>query len=200
MKYDRIFKEKAVLLSYEGDNISQVAKELEIHPKLLNKWRKEYKKFGDGSFPGSGHVQLTPNRERIHDLEKKLKELDIKFNILKNGINYLLHGKQMIFRYIESNEKIYSIKQMCEILDLDIRTYRRWKNQSVSEKQKRKILIKEEITIIFFTAKQRYGSARITIELQNRDYKISRTTVSKYMKELDLHCQIKKYNVKVIAQ
>jgi putative transposase len=193
-KYDRIFKEKAVFLSYERANISELAKELQIHPKLLDKWRKEYKKFGSGSFPGSGHVQLTPNREKIHDLEKKLKELDIKFNILENSINYLLQGKQMVFSYIESNEKIYPIRQMCKILGLDIRTYRRWKNQSVSEEQKRKILIKQEITIIFFTAKQRYGSGRITIELQNRDYKISRTTVSKYMKELDLHCQIKKYN------
>jgi hypothetical protein len=36
------------------------------------------------------------------------------------------------------------------------------------------------------SSKQRYGSLRITCELQSLGYKISRITVEKYMKELGL--------------
>jgi hypothetical protein len=42
-------------------------------------------------------------------------------------------------------------------------------------------LVKQKITAIYFESKQRYGSPRITIELNALRYKISRSTVAKYM-------------------
>jgi transposase len=42
--YDRAFKEKAVQLSYERHNISELARELGI-TALSCKWRKEYEEL-----------------------------------------------------------------------------------------------------------------------------------------------------------
>ena len=53
--YDRVFKEKAVQLSYERHNISELARELGITAPQLYKWRKEYEEFGQGSFLGNGN-------------------------------------------------------------------------------------------------------------------------------------------------
>jgi len=39
--YDRAFKEKAVQLSYERHNLSELARELGITAPQLYKWRKE---------------------------------------------------------------------------------------------------------------------------------------------------------------
>lgn len=85
--YDRNFKEKAVQLSYERDNISQLAKELGITAPLLYKWRQDYQEFGTGSFPGKGKLKLSPEQEKIHELEKKLKEAELESNILKKAIS-----------------------------------------------------------------------------------------------------------------
>jgi len=52
--------------------------------------------------------------------------------------------------------------------------------------------IKEKITLIYFESKQRYGSPRITIELQNLGYVISRITVAKYMKQMGLRSKLSK--------
>jgi transposase len=49
--YDRAFKEKAVQLSYERHNISELARELGITAPQLYKWRKSTKSL-DKSFPG----------------------------------------------------------------------------------------------------------------------------------------------------
>ena len=49
--YDPAFKSKAVELSNERSNISELARELGIKVTLLYKWRKEYEEFGEGSFP-----------------------------------------------------------------------------------------------------------------------------------------------------
>ena len=53
---------------------------------LLYKWRKEYEEFGDGSFPGKGNLKLTPEQEKIHELEKKLKDAELERDILKKAI------------------------------------------------------------------------------------------------------------------
>ncbi len=96
----------------------------------------------------------------------------------------------MIYLFIKDHEKIYSIEKMCKVLAVSNSSYYKWKKQIVSERQKRVILIKEAITSIYFNTKQRYGSPRITLELQNIGYQISRITVAKYMKQLGLELQL----------
>ncbi|OOV16132.1 transposase [Flavobacterium sp. LM4] len=98
----------------------------------------------------------------------------------------------MIYLFIKDHEKIYSIEKMCKVLAVSNSSYYKWKKQIVSERQKRVILIKEAITSIYFNTKQRYGSPRITLELQNIGYQISRITVAKYMKQLGLYSKLSK--------
>ena len=81
---------------------------------------------------------------------------------------------------------------MCKVLEVSNSSYYKWKKQVVSERQKRVILIKETITNIYFTAKQRYGSPRITLELKNIGYQISRITAAKYIKQLGLYIKLSK--------
>jgi transposase len=84
--YDRAFKEKAVQLSYERHNISELARELGVTAPQLYKWRKEYEEFGEGSFPGNGSLKQTPKEERIAELERRLKDAELERDILKKAI------------------------------------------------------------------------------------------------------------------
>jgi transposase len=84
--YDKTFKEKAVQLSYERTNISELARELGITAPQLYKWRKEFEEFGEGSFPGKGNLKLTPEQEKIHELEKRLRDAELERDILKKAI------------------------------------------------------------------------------------------------------------------
>lgn len=84
--YDKAFKEKAVQLGYERTNLSELARELGITAPQLYKWRKEFEKFGEGSFPGKGNLKLTPEQEKIHELEKRLKDAELERDILKKAI------------------------------------------------------------------------------------------------------------------
>ncbi|MEL1239856.1 transposase [Flavobacterium flavipallidum] len=85
--YDPEFKIKAVQLSEERSNLSELARELGIKVSLLYKWRKDYQEYGEGSFPGKGNLKLTPEQERIHELEKKLKDAEMERDILKKAIS-----------------------------------------------------------------------------------------------------------------
>lgn len=98
----------------------------------------------------------------------------------------------MIFDFIKNHEKIFPIEKMCKVLKVSQSGYYRWKNNVVSNRYLKKNAIKEKITAIYFESKQRYGSPRITIELQILGFKISRITVAKYMKQLGLFSKLSK--------
>lgn len=85
--YDPAFKTQAVRLSKERNNISELARELGIKVTLLYKWRKEFEEFGNGSFPGNGKLKLTAEQEKIHELEKKLRDAELERDILKKAIS-----------------------------------------------------------------------------------------------------------------
>jgi len=84
--YDKAFKEKAVQLSYEISNISELARELGVTAPQIYKWRKDFEEFGEGSFPGKGNLKLTPEQEKIHEIEKRLKDVELERDILKKAI------------------------------------------------------------------------------------------------------------------
>lgn len=190
-KYDFVFKEKAVLLIYERNCSSLLEKELGLYHGALSIWRKEYEKFNKDDSLGNLYLKLNLEKQKICELEKKIKKSDAQFEILKNAGKYLYQKKYIIFDFILRNEKIYSIRLMSETLGINRREYQRWKKQPMNETQKRKILIEKEITSIFFSVKRRYGSERIAIELQNSGYKIAGRTVRKYMRELGLSSKVK---------
>jgi transposase len=84
--YAAVFKRKAVELSQKRSNITELSRELGIRISLLYKWRKEQEEFGEGSFPGKGNLKLSPEQEKMHQLEKKLKDVELERDILKKAI------------------------------------------------------------------------------------------------------------------
>ena len=98
----------------------------------------------------------------------------------------------MIYDFIKNNEKVFPIEKMCQVLQVSSSGYYRWKRKIISNRILKMNLIKEKITSIYFESKQRYGSPRIAIELKSLDYKISRITVAKYMKQMGLRSKLSK--------
>lgn len=182
--YDGAFKDKPVRLSYKSNCTEKLEKELELYFASIAD-AQEYQ-HGIGEQNSAAKGSFLTETERISFLEKKILVLDLKFEILKKGKFYISQEEPRLFHFIKSNEKKYSIRQMCSVLKVNRSTYRKWKNQFVSERKRRKIVVQKEIASIFFEAKQRYGHKRIAIELQNRGYKICTWTVLYNMNELGL--------------
>lgn len=194
-RYDRIFKERAVGLIDEKNTLQAAADELGIRSSMLCRWRKEYQKFGQGSFPGIGYDRYHPDDHKVFNLKKKLNEAALRYEILKKASPYLYQGNLMIYEFIRENERSYSILKMCSILDVGYGRYHRWKKNGISLKQQRTALFKEDLKSIFFHFKKYYGRNKITKELHKLGYVICQERVSFYMRELGLR-RIKKRKFK----
>ena len=85
--YDREFKLKAIELSFEREeSVKQVAQELGIPEKLLYKWRAQFSKEKNKSFPGHGKQLMSKEEKRIAELEKQLRETKLERDILKKAV------------------------------------------------------------------------------------------------------------------
>jgi len=84
-QYTREFRLEAVrLLEASGKRVSQVERELGIGRGNLSRWRKQLGADGEDAFPG--HGRLTPDGERLRQLERENEILRQERDILKKAV------------------------------------------------------------------------------------------------------------------
>ena len=83
-KYTPEFKKEAVkLITEQGYKTTEAARNLGIHPSLLNRWKSQLTSEGKNAFPGKGH--LTPEKEELQKLRKEVQRLKMERDILKKA-------------------------------------------------------------------------------------------------------------------
>ncbi len=84
-KFDKEYKLDVVRLIVEGgQKATQVSRDLDIDVNLIYKWKREYLADTQGAFPGKG--RLKPDDERIRNLEKRLRDVEMERDILKKAV------------------------------------------------------------------------------------------------------------------
>lgn len=86
-KFDSEFKKMVVELSYQRGDIAELAKEMEINPEMIYRWRKEFEKHQGASFPGHGNKIMTEEQKEIARLKKELRDAQLERDILKKAVS-----------------------------------------------------------------------------------------------------------------
>lgn len=89
-KFDDSFKIMAVDLSVVKGSVADVAKELEIDPSLLSKWRRNPRYNGNKVLPDN--PKISPDEQELRILRKKLRETELERDILKKAIAIFSRG------------------------------------------------------------------------------------------------------------
>jgi transposase len=83
-QFSNQFKIDAVkLVTEQGYNVSEAARNLGIHHSSLRRWIKQFETSGNQAFPGKGH--MSPEKEEIDRLRKEVKKLRMEREILKKA-------------------------------------------------------------------------------------------------------------------
>lgn len=193
--YDRNFKMKAVQLGFQI-GCYKSARELEISPSLIMRWKKELREFGEASFCGHGFTRLNDEQKRFCEqkrkLKKELKNAELKLEIFKNASKYISEGKFTIYDFIKNHSDKYAITKMCIVLGTSLLSYKKWNNQLLSQAPRQTQILKEEIISIFYEYKELYGGPKIAAELQSRGFKIKEGQVMIHMRNLGLVSKIRR--------
>ena len=91
---------------------------------------------------------------------------------------------------------MFSVLEMCRVLEVSCSGYYRWLNRKPSQREIENQRLDDEIREIYDGSKGRYGSPKITRELQDRGRKVDKNRVARRMREAGLRSKIcRKYRV-----
>ncbi len=91
-QFTQEFKKEAVEYSLTSEKtVEEVAQDLGISVSNLRRWRTQYKKRGELAFPGHGKESLTPQEQKLRELQKELADTQIERDILKKALAIVRH-------------------------------------------------------------------------------------------------------------
>jgi transposase len=80
-KFTKDFKLAAVRQLEVGASVAEIARQCEVNPNVLHRWRREFRKGVDRAFPGLGQRRAEENR--VAELERKIGEQTMQIDFLK---------------------------------------------------------------------------------------------------------------------
>ncbi len=83
--FSREFKLEAVRMVTEGGHsLAQVARDVDIRPDMLRRWRRQFEQDPEQAFPGVG--QRRARDEEMWQLRRKLERVTTERDILKKAL------------------------------------------------------------------------------------------------------------------
>ncbi|AUD03504.1 IS3 family transposase [Spirosoma pollinicola] len=206
--FDEAFKEMArpgvpVELSYAKGSIQEAARELDIDPGRISKWRQRHKK-NDRILPDN--TTLTDEQQQIRRLQRELREAQMDRSAeatryTKEGGQHLLQGRREIFRFIKEHANEFptvrrAVEKMCKVLNVSSSGYYYWRKHPVGSRQLNQDKLINHIRQVHGKSQSRYGSPRIADELREQGVKASRNRIARLMKKVGLRSLMyKKFRV-----
>jgi transposase len=89
--YGRELKIAAMREIDSGRTIAEVARQLELSPHLLDRWRGEWRARGELAFPGIGRRAVSTGfteLQRMAELERKIGQLTMENDFLKKALQH----------------------------------------------------------------------------------------------------------------
>jgi transposase len=89
--YSRDLKIAAMRALDTGSTAGEIARKYQLSPKLLERWRGEWRARGESAFPGIGR-RVDPlaldDARRIAELERKIGQLTMENDFLKKALQH----------------------------------------------------------------------------------------------------------------
>ena len=70
-----------------GKGVSQVARQYQVHPTLIHRWRQQLRHHGERAFPGNGKTHSE--EAKVAALERKVGQLTMENDLLKKVLHQL---------------------------------------------------------------------------------------------------------------
>ena len=90
--YSRDLKIATMRALDAGSTTGEIARKYQLSPKLLERWRGEWRAKGELAFPGIGRrgadLPALEDARRIGELERKIGQLTMENDFLKKGLQH----------------------------------------------------------------------------------------------------------------
>lgn len=88
-QFTKEFKLQVLREIEAGTSVAQAARQHQLHPNVIRKWREQYARYADRAFAGNGHAYTDD--ARIAELERLIGQLTVENAFLKKVLSRLEH-------------------------------------------------------------------------------------------------------------
>ena len=92
-QFTKEFKLAAVRRLEEGVSMAEVARGLEVNPKVLHRWRREFRQGPGNAFPGKGQRRWSEGR--IAELERKIGQQTLEIDFLQGCLQRIEEQRRL---------------------------------------------------------------------------------------------------------
>ncbi|HTF98042.1 MAG TPA: IS3 family transposase [Cellvibrio sp.] len=190
--------EAAQLVVEKGYTIREAAESMGVGLSTMDKWVKQLRAVPGGQFAKGAPV--TPEQQRIRELEKKIKRIETENEIFKKGYRSLDVRLAERFAIVKELKKSYSVKMLCEAFGIHRSSYKYWIDRPDSINAEI-IHLLSEVRAVHAESNGSAGARTIADMVTARGTSLSRYRAGKLMKKLELvSCQIPKHSYKKADQ
>ena len=75
-RFTREFKLQVVREVESGKSVAHVAREYQLHPTMINRWRREHMRYAEHAFSGNG--SSVKSETRVAELERMVGQLTME--------------------------------------------------------------------------------------------------------------------------
>ncbi|WP_087465107.1 IS3 family transposase [Cellvibrio sp. PSBB006] len=190
--------EAAQLVVEKGYTIREASESMGVGLSTMDKWVKQLR-AAPGGQPVKG-APVTPEQQRIRELEKKIKRIETENEIPKKGYRSLDVRLAEQFAIVEELKQSYSVKVLCNAFGIHRSSYRYWSKRP-DDVDAETIHLMSEVRAVHAESNGSAGARTVANMVTTRGIPLSRYRAGKLMKKLELvSCQVPTHNYKKAEQ
>ncbi|QDR40743.1 IS3 family transposase [Pseudomonas aeruginosa] len=176
-------REAAALVLDHGYSHIDACRSLGVVDSALRRWVKQLQQERDGVTPKS--KALTPEQQKIQELEARINRLEREKAILRKGYRSLDVGRTRSYALIDQLSKQESVEVVCSAFDVARSCYyvHRLRRRRVDA---RRVALRSQVNQLFSQSRGSAGSRSILGMLREEGVTIGRFRVRRSMRELGL--------------
>jgi putative transposase len=135
----------------------RAAQDLGISAENIRRWKSH---LDDGKL-GSGVRQTAGSKLlQLKRMRKELTEVKMERDILRKSASILFSETQVKFEFIRLHRDLYPVENICKALGVSKSGYYSWNDRKPSKRALHNLALTEQIKIMHYRNKKRYGSPR----------------------------------------
>ncbi|MCU8979890.1 IS3 family transposase [Pseudomonas aeruginosa] len=176
-------REAAALVLDQGYSHIDACRSLGVVDSALRRWVKQLQQERDGLTPKS--KALTPEQQKIQELEARINRLEREKAIFKKGYRSLDVGRTRSYALIDQLSEQESVEVVCSAFDVARSCYyvHRLRRRRVDA---RRVALRSQVNQLFSQSRGSAGSRSILGMLREEGVTIGRFRVRRLMRELGL--------------
>ncbi|HCL3745347.1 TPA: IS3 family transposase [Pseudomonas aeruginosa] len=176
-------REAAALVLDQGYSHIDACRSLEVVDSALRRWVKQLEAERQGVTPKS--KALTPEQQKIQELEARINRLEREKAIFKKGYRSLDVGRTRSYALIDQLSEQESVEVVCSAFDVARSCYyvHRLRRRRVDA---RRVALRSQVNQLFSQSRGSAGSRSILGMLREEGMTIGRFRVRRLMRELGL--------------